>query len=159
MPGYICVETPIGPLRVVSDGESITRVDLPGSVMPSSQEAAADYPILIEAKKQLEEYFSGSRNEFDLPLSIIGTPFQMRIWEALREIPFGQSLNYAEIAAKAGSPKAVRAAGQANKANKLPIFIPCHRVIGKNQSLTGYAGSKTDLKAILLEHEKIEFNR
>ncbi|WP_338781320.1 methylated-DNA--[protein]-cysteine S-methyltransferase [Metabacillus sp. FJAT-52054] len=157
MKGFIQYNSPIGVLTIVSDGTSITQVLLPETELSPFNGEPAEYPVLIEARKQLQEYFSGIRTHFELPFSTEGTPFQMRVWDALREIPFGESLSYAELAQKAGSPKAVRAVGQANKANKLPILVPCHRVIGKNKSLTGYAGTKTDLKAILLGLEKVEF--
>lgn len=157
MKGFIQYDSPLGMLTIVSDGESITQVLLPKTELSALDAEPAEYPVLIEARKQLQEYFNGTRSHFQLPFFTEGTPFQMRVWDALRTIPFGESLSYAEIAEKAGSPKAVRAVGQANKANKLPILVPCHRVIGKNKSLTGYAGTKTDLKAVLLELEKVEF--
>ncbi|MBS2968546.1 methylated-DNA--[protein]-cysteine S-methyltransferase [Metabacillus sp. KIGAM252] len=157
MKGFIQYDSPIGILTIVSDGESITEVLLPETELSALDAEPAEYCVLIEASKQLQEYFNGTRTHFQLPLFTEGTPFQMRVWDALRTIPFGESLSYAEIAEKAGSPKAVRAVGQANKANKLPILVPCHRVIGKNKSLTGYAGTKTDLKAVLLELEKVDF--
>lgn len=116
-----------------------------------------DTPVLKEAKKQLDEYFKGDRKVFDLPLKQAGSPFQEQVWEALSTIPYGESKSYADIAEAIGNPKAVRAIGQANRRNALPIFIPCHRVIGKDRTLTGYAGTKTGMKAILLELEGIPF--
>lgn len=94
---------------------------------------------------------------FDLPLKQAGSPFQEQVWEALSTIPYGESKSYADIAEAISNPKAVRAIGQANRRNALPIFIPCHRVIGKDRTLTGYAGTKTGMKAILLELEGIPF--
>lgn len=112
-----------------------------------------DHHILIECSKQLEEYFRGTRTEFKLPLNLNGTDFQKAVWEQLSFIPFGETRSYQDIANFIENPKAVRAIGQANKANRYPIIIPCHRVIGKNSSLTGYAGTRVDLKEKLLEHE------
>ncbi|MTH54294.1 methylated-DNA--[protein]-cysteine S-methyltransferase [Bacillus mangrovi] len=153
----IHIETPLGLITVESDGESITKVNLPGTSEAVFEDGGRPAEVLEEAKIQIQEYFSGKRKEFELPLKTQGTAFQMKVWEALRAIPYGASLSYAEIAEAAGSPKAVRAVGQANKANKLPILIPCHRVIGKNRSLTGYAGTQTDLKAVMLDLEKIAY--
>lgn len=112
-----------------------------------------EHPALLETSKQLQEYFSGNRKEFDLPLSIKGTNFQRAVWEQLSMIPFGETRSYLDIAKSIENPKAVRAIGQANKANRFPIIIPCHRVIGKNQSLTGYAGTRVDIKEKLLRLE------
>lgn len=110
-------------------------------------------PLLREARKQLELYFSGKQKQFHLPLAPAGTAFQQKIWELLCEIPFGETRTYGQIATSAGNPKASRAVGMANNRNPLPIFIPCHRVIGANGSLTGYAGGM-DIKQILLNLEK-----
>jgi methylated-DNA-[protein]-cysteine S-methyltransferase len=105
----------------------------------------------------MKEYFSGYRTKFELPLEQVGTKFQLDVWNQLSEIPFGVTKSYQEIAEAIGRPKAVRAVGQANKANKLPIIIPCHRVIGKNQTLTGYAGTRTEIKDLLLRLEGARF--
>ncbi|MGK9265571.1 methylated-DNA--[protein]-cysteine S-methyltransferase [Bacillus inaquosorum] len=159
---YTTAETPLGELIIAEEDGRITRLFL-------SQEDWMDWkesdqntehmetPYLAEAKKQLHEYFAGERKTFSLPLSQKGTPFQQKVWEALAMIPYGESRSYADVAAAVGSPKAVRAVGQANKRNDLPIFVPCHRVIGKNSALTGYAGSKTDIKAFLLNIEQISY--
>ncbi|WP_429669107.1 methylated-DNA--[protein]-cysteine S-methyltransferase [Bacillus gobiensis] len=113
--------------------------------------------LLQQAIFQLQEYFDGIRTNFTVPIKQKGTPFQENVWEALSLIPYGESRSYSDIALQIGKPAAVRAIGQANKCNQLPVFVPCHRVIGKNSSLTGYAGQKTDQKAILLKHENILF--
>jgi len=110
-------------------------------------------PVLDAAKRQLDEYFSGKRRDFDLPLDMRGTEFQKSCWKALTEIPYGEVCSYSDIAVKVGSPKAVRAVGMANHVNPIPIIVPCHRVVGKNGSLTGYAGG-LDMKTWLIEHEK-----
>jgi methylated-DNA-[protein]-cysteine S-methyltransferase len=104
---------------------------------------------------QLTEYFTGKRRQFDIPLATIGTEFQKSVWQQLSMIPFGETRSYRDIAESIGKPKAVRAIGQANKANRFPIIIPCHRVIGSNQTLTGYAGSRVDLKETLLRLEGV----
>lgn len=96
-------------------------------------------PLLREAVRQLEEYFSGRRREFQLPLHLKGTEFQKRVWQALQEIPYGETRSYSQIAEQIGNPKAVRAVGMANHRNPIMVIVPCHRVIGKNQSMTGYA--------------------
>ena len=104
------------------------------------------------AREALLAYFAGERRDFDLPLAPAGTDFQRAVWDALRAVPYGQTRTYGEIATAVGRPKAVRAVGQANHVNPLPIFIPCHRVVGKNGALTGYAGG-LDLKRALLALE------
>ncbi|MDO3662011.1 methylated-DNA--[protein]-cysteine S-methyltransferase [Bacillus sp. C28GYM-DRY-1] len=159
---YTTAETPLGELKIAEEDGQITRLFLSQedwmewkvTVQPTERK---ETPYLAEAKKQLHEYFAGERKTFSLPLSQKGTPFQQKVWEALAMIPYGESRSYADIAAAVGSPKAVRAVGQANKRNDLPIFVPCHRVIGKNSALTGYAGSKTDIKAFLLNIEQISY--
>jgi len=111
-------------------------------------------PILIRAQEQITEFFKGERREFDLPLKIEGTSFQKDVWNTLQQIPFGETRSYQDVAEAIQRPKAVRAVGQANKANRFPIIIPCHRVIGKNNTLTGYAGKQVDKKETLLLLEK-----
>ncbi len=96
--------------------------------------------VLHEASRQLDEYFGGRRKAFDIPLLPVGTEFQQRVWRKLREIPYGTTVSYKELAARLGAPQAVRAVANANGANILSIFIPCHRVVGINRTLTGYAG-------------------
>ncbi|MDR4434336.1 methylated-DNA--[protein]-cysteine S-methyltransferase [Bacillus tequilensis] len=159
---YTTAETPLGELFIAEEDDQITRLFLSQEDWMDWRETVQDTerketPYLAEAKKQLHEYFTGERKTFSLPLSQKGTPFQQKVWEALAMIPYGESRSYADIAEAVGSPKAVRAVGQANKRNDLPIFVPCHRVIGKNSSLTGYAGSKTDIKAFLLNIERISY--
>lgn len=106
-----------------------------------------------EALKQVDEYFNSKRRQFDLKLSIDGTEFRKQVWKALMNIPYGEVISYSQLAEAVGNPKAVRAVGQANRANPLPIIIPCHRVIGKNKSLVGYAGTRVDIKEKLLNLE------
>ncbi len=109
--------------------------------------------MLQAGKKQLKEYFKGKRLQFDVPMSVHGTPFQERVWAELQRIPFGETRSYQQIAEAVGSPKAVRAVGNANNRNPICIIIPCHRVIGKNQQLVGYAGGIVRKQA-LLEYER-----
>jgi O-6-methylguanine DNA methyltransferase len=107
-----------------------------------------------EAAKQLTEYFCGERQCFTVPLVYEGTEFQKAVWQALLEIPYGETRTYKDIAMQIGRPKAVRAVGQANRANPIAIIVPCHRVIGAGGELVGYAGSQVGMKAILLELEQ-----
>lgn len=110
--------------------------------------------IVELALEQLERYFAGTLQAFELPVRVVGTPFQLAVWQTLSRIPLGETRTYAQLAAVAGSPRAMRAAGQACRANPLGIIIPCHRVLGMNGALTGYAGTQVHLKAALLAHER-----
>lgn len=116
-------------------------------------------PLLMSVLKQLEEYFHGKRKSFDLKIRQKGTNFQQLVWSELVQIPYGKTKSYQEIAQAIGNPKAVRAIGQANKANQFPIIVPCHRVIGKNKTLTGYAGTRTDIKEKLLTIEGAHYKQ
>ena len=118
----------------------------------SGPNAAGSSPLLDKATLQLEEYFAGRRRSFDLPLDLRGTEFQLRVWNALLEIPYGKTRTYADIARMVGTPKAVRAVGAANGANPVAILVPCHRAIGSDGSLVGYGGG-LDLKKRLLALE------
>lgn len=111
--------------------------------------------VLVEIKNQLEEYFKGKRKNFSFPINFSGTAFQEQVWNELLNIPYGETRCYADIANAIENPKAVRAVGQANRKNPIPIVVPCHRVIGKDKSLTGYSGTRTDLKEKLLELEGV----
>ncbi|MEH7726818.1 methylated-DNA--[protein]-cysteine S-methyltransferase [Bacillus altitudinis] len=158
---YTVYTAPIGALYILEKVGAIIEVKFDDESFLVKEQRdrfkQEDTPVLKEAKKQLDEYFKGDRKVFDLPLKQAGSPFQEQVWEALSTIPYGESKSYADIAEAIGNPKAVRAIGQANRRNALPIFIPCHRVIGKDRTLTGYAGTKTGMKAILLELEGIPF--
>lgn len=116
---------------------------------------APDDEVLVEIKKQLDEYFKGDRKTFSFPIKFSGTAFQEKVWNELLTIPYGETRCYADIANAIENPKAVRAVGQANRKNPIPIVVPCHRVIGKDKSLTGYSGTRTDLKEKLLELEGV----
>lgn len=122
----------------------------------SGESDHADRCVLDHAARQLDEYFAGRRRVFDLPLLTVGTPFQRAVWELLTEIPFGGTRSYAWLAAQLGHPRAVRAVAAANRANALSIFIPCHRVVGSDGSLTGYAGGLAAKRLLLgLEQQQL----
>ena len=144
---WLCFETPFGPMALEGE-EAITRLWLPGT-LPHRQGRGEETPLLRAAREELLAYIAGERRDFDLPLAPAGTEFQRAVWEALRAIPYGQTRTYGEIAAAIGRPRAVRAVGQANHVNPLPIFLPCHRVGGKNGALTGYAGGLDLTRALL----------
>lgn len=152
------VNTIIGDLFLVANEEALLVIHLGEEDFLHNENLEQisyqpDHHVLIECSKQLQEYFAGNRKEFNLPLDLNGTNFQKSVWEQLCFIPFGETRSYQDIANSIENPKAVRAIGQANKANRYPIIIPCHRVIGKNSSLTGYAGTRVDLKEKLLKLE------
>lgn len=121
-------------------------------------EAAHDSPLASDVTRQIEDFFAGRRTDFDLPLAAAGTEFQKRVWAELRRIPFGETISYAELARRIGQPKASRAVGRANGANPIAVIVPCHRVIGANGTLTGYAGG-LDLKQKLLAWERTRSGR
>ena len=144
-------ESPVGTLALAAQEGMLVRLYLPNT--PTPRLMPHKTPLMEKAERQLLEYFRGERQEFDLPLAPEGTSFQKKVWQVLREIPYGQTRSYGEIADFVGSPKGFRAVGMANRRNPLPILMPCHRVIGHDGSLTGYAGG-TELKRYLLELEK-----
>jgi methylated-DNA-[protein]-cysteine S-methyltransferase len=143
--------SPIGLLTLTSDGHALTSVlfEDDDSARRPPDGWARDDGALREPRRQLEEYFAGKRAAFDLPLAMHGTPFQMRVWSALRGIPFGATASYGEIARRIGSPGASRAVGGANHRNPIAIIVPCHRVIGANGSLTGYGGGEARKRKLL----------
>jgi len=150
------IKTPFLEMILVSDGTHLVKSDF-----LYDDEAHAQYqdivieddPILIEAAKQLEEYFAKKRKDFDLPLLMPGTDFQQKVWKVLQAISYGEVLTYKEIAEKAGSPKGFRAAGGACRANHFAIIVPCHRVLSTGGAYTGYAGDKVFMKENLLNFE------
>lgn len=129
------IETSFGWVTILADNGSIQRLDF-GKTMENTGES----PLLLETERQLWQYFAGERREFSLPLDPQGTMFQKKVWEVLSHIPYGETRSYGEIAAAVGNPRACRAVGMANNRNPIPILIPCHRVIGADGSLVGYAG-------------------
>ena len=149
------IDTPIGPIQLASDGEGLTHVGLPAArhpwVMPAG--SRRDGSRFSEARRQFAAYFDGTLQAFDLPLAPHGTAFQRSVWDALRQIPYAQTISYVELARRIGKPSASRAVGLANGANPLSIIVPCHRVIGANGALTGYGGG-LDAKRFLLELEQ-----
>lgn len=145
--------TDIGTIVIEENGKAITKIYLANQDIDDLLVKRQETELLREAIKQLNEYFSGSRNFFDLPLELEGTEFQKKVWNALKEIPFGETRSYGEIAKKIGNEKAARAVGMANNKNPIMIVIPCHRVIGSNGKLVGYAGG-LDIKEKLLNLEK-----
>ena len=134
---YLPLDTPVGPVFLSADGEWLT--ELRYGALPAGVEAGRT-PLLDEAARQLEAYFAGRLRAFDLPLRPEGTPFQRLCWDALREIPYGETRAYADIAARIGRPRACRAVGMANNRNPISILIPCHRVVGRDGRLVGYGG-------------------
>lgn len=159
---YSRTDTPIGEIYIVIEEQLLSAVYIgEEDFLVGEEEFQLKFdpsnPLLKKCKLQLDEYFKGERKEFDLPSDPQGTIFQRAVWKELSLIPFGETRSYQDIALIIGKEKAVRAIGQANKANRLPIIIPCHRVIGKNKSLTGYAGTRTDIKEKLLSLEGARF--
>jgi methylated-DNA-[protein]-cysteine S-methyltransferase len=155
--GYGTYQSPLGTIYVVADETGIKRVEIFeeewAGFFKKNPDIMEDRELCSEAIIQLDEYFTGKRKQFDLPLSIEGTDFRKKVWQALLSIPYGEVRSYAEVAEMIGNPRAVRAVGQANKANQIPIIIPCHRVIGKSGDLVGYAGDRISFKEKLLETE------
>jgi methylated-DNA-[protein]-cysteine S-methyltransferase len=135
---YMYYETPIGWLEVVGDEEVIEFVRFVED--ESERQMIGRSDIVSTCVQQLDEYFKGTRQVFDLPLKQVGTPFQQQVWEALETIPYGETVSYLHVAEKIGNKKAVRAIGGANNKNPIAIIVPCHRVIGKSGKLVGYEG-------------------
>ncbi len=146
---YSTLTTPIGELLLVADDDgALSAVHLPGR-HGDTDGWERDDRLLADARRQLTEYFAGERTEFDLPLRPVGAPFQLRVRAALLRIPYGETASYGEIARELGHPTAARAVGAANGRNPLAIVVPCHRVIGADGSLTGYAGGLECKRALL----------
>ena len=145
-------QTPAGALTVCSDGTAVTHVQF-GTRESLGLPPLTGDDLTRKTFSQLEEYFKGQRKTFTLPLRPEGTPFQKRVWDALCTIPYGSTRTYAQVAAQAGNPKACRAVGMANHNNPIAILIPCHRVVGADGTLTGYAGG-LDIKKALLDLEQ-----
>ena len=147
------VESPVGALLLVSNGLAIVSISFGGTPPDGSVESRAGFE---EAVDQLNAYFARQLREFTLPLEPQGTPFQLRVWQELRAIPYGETRSYSEVAKAIGRPGSVRAVGAANGANPLPIVVPCHRVIGADGSLTGFGGG-LPAKRFLLDLESLKF--
>ena len=142
------IKTPIGNIEITEDNGKIISIKKTEKNIIST-----DNKILLQAEKELEEYFDGKRKKFTLPLDLRGTDFQLRVWNVLRKIPYGETRSYKEVALAAGNEKASRAVGMANNKNPILIVVPCHRVIGSNGAMTGFACG-LDVKKKLLELEK-----
>lgn len=151
---YTPFESPIGELLLVASDTGLQAVWWPDDTRAvPARHRDDDHPVLVQAVRQLQEYFDGRRREFDLPLDPVGTPFQRTVWEVLRGIPYGQTITYAEQAQRLGDARKARAVGAANGRNPISIVVPCHRVVGSSGALTGFAGG-LDTKAWLLEFER-----
>ncbi|MFJ7311773.1 methylated-DNA--[protein]-cysteine S-methyltransferase [Pseudomonas sp. NPDC098747] len=141
---FITLPSPVGELKLVANGSRLAAIlwenDRPNRVRLGPMTQAPDNPVLLKTARQLEEYFAGTRNCFDLELDFVGTDFQKQVWAALLTIPFGETRTYSQIAQQIGNPAAVRAVGAANGRNPISIVAPCHRVIGASGKLTGFAG-------------------
>ena len=151
---YTHADSPLGPLLLTANGAALTGLFFYTPSAPASHwirdDQAAPFP---EARQQLAAYFAGERTDFTLPLAPVGTAFQLRVWDALRAIPYGATCSYGDLAQRLGSPGAARAVGLANGKNPLCIIVPCHRVLGTSGRLTGYSGGM-ERKAFLLDLEK-----
>jgi methylated-DNA-[protein]-cysteine S-methyltransferase len=148
------IDSPLGRMCVQGDGHFVTGLFMPGHKRwrgPDPLWQQVDAPFTA-VREQLAEYFAGKRRQFDVPLKLAGTPFQQRVWQELVRIPFGTTINYAQLAQRVGKPTAARAVGHANGRNPISIIVPCHRVIGADGKLTGYAGG-VDKKQWLIAWE------
>ena len=155
---FMEIPSPVGILELVATENALVAVlwenENPKRVRLAELIEQVDHPILLETQKQLREYFAGTRQQFDLPLDFEGTVFQKKVWQALLSIPFGETRSYRDIAEQVGNIKAVRAVGAANGKNPISIIAPCHRVVGVNGKLVGFAGGLNN-KEILLRLESV----
>ena len=143
MKRFVVVQSPVGDLTLTEENGALTGLYFGRRSLEGEEGLTA---LLERASRQLEEYFAGKRKQFDLPLSLRGTEFQRQVWAALRDIPYGETRSYGQIAQAVGRPKAVRAVGMANHRNPISIIVPCHRVVGADGSLTGYGGGLENKK-------------
>ncbi|QUR68436.1 methylated-DNA--[protein]-cysteine S-methyltransferase [Mycobacterium spongiae] len=151
---YCTIDSPIGPLTLAGRGSTLTNLRMVDQTYePDRTDWTLDHTAFADAADQLNAYFSGELQEFDIELDLQGTEFQQRVWKALLTIPYGETRSYGDIADQIGSPGAARAVGLANGHNPISIIVPCHRVIGASGKLTGYGGG-LDRKHALLELEK-----
>lgn len=149
--------SPIGVIEILGTREAVRSIMFSESNQIENLSQAETPSVLSECRNQLDDYFKGRRREFTFPYQFEGTEFQKTVWNALTKIPYAQTGSYKDIAVSIGNEKAIRAVGSANGKNKLSIVVPCHRIIGSNGQLTGYAGGLWR-KEWLLQHEKIHFN-
>ena len=156
---YASVNSPVGELTLVADATALTGLYFAGyehaPTVSREWTMQPQHPVLRQAAKQLEEYFSGERTTFSLPLRLAGTDFQEKVWGSIARIPYGETISYAELAKRAGAPQAIRAAGTTTGRNPVSIIIPCHRVMGKSGGLCGFAGG-LERKRFLLALERTE---
>jgi methylated-DNA-[protein]-cysteine S-methyltransferase len=150
---YTTMQSPLGELLLTAEDGVLTGLFMPAEAHEPPPGAERDDQGFATVVRQLEEYFAGHRRAFDVVIAPPGTTFQRRVWDELQRIDYGQTISYAELAARIGRPTAIRAAGAANGANPISILIPCHRVIGSDGSLTGYGGG-LEAKRALLELER-----
>ena len=154
---YKIMKSPVGKLKLVASDKGLVAIlwenDSPRRVRLSELVSSEQHPVLVEAERQLGEYFAGSRKTFSIALDMRGTPFQKNVWEALLAIPFGETRSYGQLAKQLGNPHATRAVGAANGRNPVSIIVPCHRVIGSSGKHTGFAGG-LETKAHLLSLEE-----
>ena len=151
---FATLPTKLGLFTLIADEHGLLGLSFPGEAPPpdAARVACADHPILAETGRQLTAYLEGALREFEVPLSLEGTPFRLAVWEQLRRIPYGQTMSYGELAERIGGRQKARAVGGAAHANPLAIIIPCHRLIGAGGSLTGFGGG-LEMKRALLELE------
>ncbi|MBC2315249.1 methylated-DNA--[protein]-cysteine S-methyltransferase [Listeria booriae] len=149
------IDSPLGKIYLGVSDDTVSYISYDKADFIAKHEAisAEETPLMRELKAELQQFFKGEIRDFTVPIEVVGTDFQMRVWEALRTIPYGEVVSYKDIAELAGSPKAVRAVGQANHANPIPIIIPCHRVIQADGKIGGYNGSDVERKQWLLALE------
>jgi methylated-DNA-[protein]-cysteine S-methyltransferase len=156
---YKFMPSPVGKLKLIASDQGLVAVlwenDRPHRVRLDELIEKPNHPILVETERQLAEYFTGKRQDFEVALDMRGTPFQKNVWEALLAIPFGETRSYGQLARQLGNPNATRAVGAANGRNPISIIVPCHRVIGSSGKLTGFAGG-LETKAHLLDLENPE---
>jgi methylated-DNA-[protein]-cysteine S-methyltransferase len=150
---YLAMDASVGRLVLESTDDVLTGIWLPNNLRVVPEGDAASPPVLLEARAQLEQYFAGERTAFDLPMDLMGTPFQRDVWAELCRIPYGEAISYGELARRVGRPTGPRAVGQANGRNPIPIVVPCHRVVAGN-GIGGYGGG-VPCKQALLELEGV----
>ena len=154
---YATIDSPLGRLELVSDGDALTRLSIEGPdyLLQHGGRPGSPDAIITQAISELAEYFAGKRTEFTVPVALVGTPFQQDIWLALLGVPFSQTATYGELALAAGHPKAARAVGGAVGANPVAIIVPCHRILASDRKLTGYSnGRRVETKKQLLVIEQ-----
>ena len=143
----------VGDLTILSDDHYIRKIEFGKAALPADTQWSDDHPILLQAERQLLEYFAGMRQQFELPLTTNGTAFQQTVWNALRKIPYGETMTYGQLAKIIGCPNAARAVGGSCNKNPIAIVIPCHRVVGADGKLTGFAaGISIKERLLLIEH-------